>query len=123
MKTTWNRDARDTRVLRSVRRSEGATEASTESVKVRAIENVFAIRGEDIEAKQKLSLPQIRSQIEQDLPGIEKEVEELTGARSKLDTKVKEYEQKIAELTPFLDPGGSRTLDGVPGISLCSPVT
>ncbi|MFA6363816.1 V-type ATP synthase subunit I [Methanoregula sp.] len=81
---------------------EGATEASTELVKVRAIENVFAIRGEDIDAKQKLSLPQIRSQIEQDLPGIEKEVEKLAGARSKLDTKAKEYEQKIAELAPFL---------------------
>ncbi|MFY9750050.1 MAG: V-type ATP synthase subunit I, partial [Methanoregula sp.] len=56
---------------------EGATEASTELIKVRAIENVFAIRGEDIEAKEKLGLPQIRSQIEKDLPGIEKEVEEL----------------------------------------------
>ena len=82
---------------------EGATEASTELIKVRAIENVFAIRGEDIEAKEKLGLPQIRSQIEKDLPGIEKEVEELAGARSKLDSKVKEYEQKIAELTPFLE--------------------
>ncbi|MFA5236247.1 MAG: V-type ATP synthase subunit I [Methanoregula sp.] len=79
----------------------GATEASTELVKVRAIENVFAIRGEDIYAKQKLSLPQIRTQIEQDLPGIEKEVEGLAGARSKLDTKAKEFEQKIAELAPF----------------------
>ena len=82
---------------------EGATEASTELIKVRAIENVFAIRGEDIEAKEKLGLPQIRSQIEKDLPGIEKEVENLAGARSKLDTKVKECEQKIAELTPFLE--------------------
>jgi V/A-type H+-transporting ATPase subunit I len=81
----------------------GATEASSELVKVRAIENVFAIRGEDVDAKQKLSLPQIRSQIEQVLPGIEKEVEKLAGARSRLDTKAKEYEQKIAELAPFKD--------------------
>jgi len=81
----------------------GATEASTELVKVRAIENVFAIRGEDVDAKQKLSTPEIRQKIEQDLPGIEKEVEVLAGARSKLDTKAKEYEQKIAELVPFKD--------------------
>ncbi|HVP95631.1 V-type ATP synthase subunit I [Methanoregula sp.] len=81
----------------------GATEASTELIKVRAIENVFAIRGEDIDAKERLSQPRIRSQIEQDLPGIEKEVEELAGTRSKLDTRVKEFEQKIAELVPFLD--------------------
>jgi len=79
----------------------GATEASQELVKVRAIENVFAIRGEDIDAKQKLSAPAIQKKIESELPGIEKEVEDLTTARSKLDTKTKEYEQKIAELAPF----------------------
>jgi len=82
---------------------EGATESSAELIKVRAIENIFAIRGEDIEAKQKLSLPQIRSQIERELPGIEKEVEELAGSRSKLDSKIKEHEQKITELAPFLE--------------------
>ena len=81
----------------------GATEASSELVKVRAIENVFSVRGEDVDAKQKLSTPEIRQKIEQDLPGIEKEVEVLAGARSKLDTKAKEYEQKIAELVPFKD--------------------
>ena len=79
----------------------GATEVSQELVRVRAIENVFAIRGEDIDAKQKLSVPEIQKKIESDLPGIEKEVEDLTAARSKLDTKTKEYEQKIAELAPF----------------------
>lgn len=79
----------------------GATETSQELVRVRAIENVFAIRGEDIDAKQKLSSPEIQKKIESDLPGIEKEVEDLTAARSKLDTKTKEYEQKIAELAPF----------------------
>ena len=79
----------------------GATETSQELVRVRAIENVFAIRGEDIDAKQKLSVPEIQKKIESDLPGIEKEVEDLTAARSKLDTKTKEYEQKIAELAPF----------------------
>ncbi|MEN6395654.1 MAG: V-type ATP synthase subunit I [Methanoregula sp.] len=82
---------------------EGATEASTELVKVRAIENIFSIRGEDVYAKQKLSQDQISSQIEQALPDLEKEVEGLAGARSKLDTKAKEFEQKIAELAPFKD--------------------
>jgi len=79
----------------------GATEASQELVRVRAIENIFSVRGEDVDAKQKLSAPAIRQKIEQDLPGIEKEVEEMAAARSKLDTKAKEYEQKIAELAPF----------------------
>ena len=44
--------------------------------------------------------------IERELPAIEQEVEDLTGKRSKLDTKVKEFEQKIAEIIPFV---------GIPG--------
>ena len=79
----------------------GATEASQELVRVRAIENIFAVRGEDTDAKEKLSAPALRQKIEKDLPGIEKEVEDLASARSKLDTKAKEYEQKITELAPF----------------------
>lgn len=82
---------------------EGATEASTELVKVRAIENVFAVHSEDVYAKQKLSQPEVQKKIETDLPGIEKEVEGLAGVRSKLDTKAKECEQKIQELAPFLE--------------------
>ncbi|MDD1702631.1 MAG: V-type ATP synthase subunit I [Methanoregula sp.] len=81
----------------------GATEASSELVKVRAIENVFSVRGEDLEVQKKLSEPQIRQKIETELPAIEREVETLVSGRSKLDTKAKEYEQKIAEITPFKD--------------------
>lgn len=79
----------------------GASESSESLVKVRAMENVFSLHYEDVEAQKKLGQPQLRAKIEQDLPGIEREVEQLTGNRSKLDTKVKEYEQKITELTPF----------------------
>jgi V/A-type H+-transporting ATPase subunit I len=48
----------------------------------------------------------LQGQIERELPAIEQEVEGLTVKRSKLETKIKEYEQKVAELTPFI---------GIPG--------
>ncbi len=100
---------------------EGATEASTELVKVRAIENVFAIRGEDIEAKQKLSLPRIRSQIEKDLPAIEKEVEDLAGDRSKLRHESKRVRTENCRTRPFHgDPGRSRSFTRFPAFQrLC----
>jgi V/A-type H+-transporting ATPase subunit I len=84
----------------------GASEASGDLVKIRAIQNAFSIKSEDFEVKERHNQSALQGLIERELPAIEQEVEELTGKRSKLDTKVKEYEQKIAEITPFI---------GVPG--------
>ncbi|MEN6442252.1 MAG: V-type ATP synthase subunit I [Methanoregula sp.] len=79
----------------------GASEASTDLVKVRAIGNVFSLHSDDVEPKEKQQKAGLRAKIEHDLPGLEHEVELLSGKRSKLDAKVKECEQKIAEITPF----------------------
>ena len=79
----------------------GATEASGDLIKVRAMENVLSIHGEDVEPAGKQSPSEFRARIERELPGLESEVETLTGRRSKLETKAKEYEQKIAEIEPF----------------------
>jgi len=84
----------------------GASEASSDLVKIRAIQNAFSINSEDFEAKQRHNQSALQVKIERELPAIEHEVEELTGKRSKLDAQVKEYEQKIAEISPFI---------GIPG--------
>ena len=84
----------------------GATEASGDLVKIRAIQNTFSIRSDDFEVKERQKQSGLQGQIERELPAIEQEVEELTVKRSKLETKIKEYEQKVAELTPFI---------GIPG--------
>ena len=84
----------------------GATEASGDLVKIRAIQNTFSIRSDDFEVKERQKQSGLQGQIERELPAIEQEVEGLTIKRSKLETKVKEYEQKITELTPFI---------GIPG--------
>jgi V/A-type H+-transporting ATPase subunit I len=84
----------------------GASEASGDLVKIRVIQNAFSIRSDDFEVKERQNQSALQGLIERELPAIEQEVEELTGKRSKLDTKVKEYEQKIAEISPFV---------GIPG--------
>ena len=84
----------------------GASEASGDLVKVRTIENTFSIHSDDFEVKTRRNQSELQVIIERELPAIEQEVEGLTGKRAKLDAKGKEYEQKIAELTPFI---------GIPG--------
>jgi V/A-type H+-transporting ATPase subunit I len=84
----------------------GASEASGDLVKIRAIQNAFSIRSEDFEVKDRHNQSALQARIERELPAIEQEVEELNGKRSKLEAKVKEYELKIAEISPFI---------GIPG--------
>jgi V/A-type H+/Na+-transporting ATPase subunit I len=80
----------------------GASEASVDLLKIRAIENAVSIRMDEMDAAQPVMRAELRSKIERELPVLEREVEELTVKRSKLDTKTKEFEQKIAEITPFV---------------------
>jgi V/A-type H+-transporting ATPase subunit I len=80
----------------------GASEASVDLLKIRAIENAVSISGDDIDSAKACSSSELKLKIERELPVLEQEVEELTGKRSKLDNKVKEFEQKIAEITPFI---------------------
>ena len=88
----------------------GASEASGDLVKIRVIQNAFSISSEDFEVKERHNQSAIQGLIERELPAIEQEVEELTGKRSKLDTKAREYEQKIAEISPFIGAPGDLDL-------------
>src|SRR5271157_3050168 len=81
----------------------GASEASVDLLKIRAIENAVSIHGDDMDSAKASSRSELKSRIERELPVLEREVEELTVRRSNLDTKVKEFEQKIAEITPFVN--------------------
>jgi len=97
----------------------GASEASGDLLKVRAIENAIAIRGDDMEPAARSSRSELRAQIERDLPGLERDVEELTQKRSKLENRSKEFEQKIAEITPFLGvPAGLELFRGYAGFTV-----
>jgi len=88
----------------------GATEASGDLVKIRTIQNTFSIRSDELEVKKRQKQSDLEVMIERDLPAIEQEVEGLTVKRSKLETKVKEFEQKMSELSPFIDIPGDLDL-------------
>ncbi|RPI40414.1 MAG: V-type ATP synthase subunit I, partial [Methanoregulaceae archaeon] len=72
----------------------GASEKSADLVKIRAIANTIALRADDVDVRPSCSRDELQAKIERELPLLEREVEELTGRRSKLETRVKELEQK-----------------------------
>jgi V/A-type H+/Na+-transporting ATPase subunit I len=81
----------------------GASEKSADLIKIRSIANTIAVRADDVDAGPSCSRDELQAKIERDLPLLEREVEELTARRSKLEARAKELEQKIAEITPFAD--------------------
>jgi V/A-type H+-transporting ATPase subunit I len=113
----------------------GASEASGDLVKIRTIQNAFSIRSDDFEVKERQNQSAIQGLIERELPAIEQEVEDLTGNRSKLDAKARDYEQKIVEISPLQSSGdliGSYSnlsfadtsqRGVVPNLTKCSPLS
>ncbi|OPX64201.1 MULTISPECIES: V-type ATP synthase subunit I [unclassified Methanoregula] len=81
----------------------GASEKSADLIKIRAITNAISLSADDVEKGPSCSMDELQARIERELPLLEREVEELTVRRSKLDAREKELEQKIHELTPFSD--------------------
>jgi V/A-type H+-transporting ATPase subunit I len=81
----------------------GASEKSADLIKIRAITNAVSLSADDVDKKPSCSMDELQTKIERELPLLEREVEELTVRRSKLDAREKELEQKITELTPFAD--------------------
>jgi V/A-type H+-transporting ATPase subunit I len=81
----------------------GASEKSADLIKIRAMTNAVSLSADDVDAGPCCSRDELQVKIERELPLLEREVEELTVRRSKLDTRAKELEQKIIEITPFLD--------------------
>jgi V/A-type H+-transporting ATPase subunit I len=80
----------------------GASEKSADLIKIRAITSAVSVHCDDIDSGKTCKRVELKSKIERDLPVLEQEVEDLTVRRSKLDTKLKEFEQKIVEITPFV---------------------
>jgi V/A-type H+-transporting ATPase subunit I len=81
----------------------GASEKSADLIKIRAITSAISLSADDVDKKPSCSMDELQTKIERELPLLEREVEELTVRRSKLDAREKELEQKIHELTPFAD--------------------
>jgi len=81
----------------------GASEKSADLIKIRSIANTIAVRADEIDAGPSCTRDELQVKIERELPLLERDVEDLTTRRSKLEARAKELEQKIAEITPFAD--------------------
>ncbi|MCQ1538746.1 V-type ATP synthase subunit I [Methanocalculus taiwanensis] len=80
---------------------EGATELSTDLIKIRSMESIFGLSPDDYFDTRKRSAQSIKEIIERDLPAIEDEVSNLTAQRSAAEAQIRVNEQQIAELSPF----------------------
>jgi V/A-type H+-transporting ATPase subunit I len=80
---------------------EGAGDTSKELLRLRSVTGAFSLRPDDLDPKGKVRRSQLATQIEQELPRIEDEVEALLTTRTALENQIKEIEQKIEALTPF----------------------
>lgn len=97
---------------------QGADTISSSLVKIRSIASAFGIGSQQADEMAKAQVRELKRSIEQDLPTIAEEVERLISQRSKLDTTIKEYEQKIETLRPFADaPFPMELLSGYDSIS------
>lgn len=97
----------------------GASEASVDLLKIRAIENAVSINPEEMDPVRAGTQSELKARIERELPALEREVEELSGKRSKLDNRAKECEQKIVEITPFVGiPADLEMYRGYTGFSV-----
>jgi V/A-type H+/Na+-transporting ATPase subunit I len=96
----------------------GADVKSATLVKIRSIASAFGINKDAVSEQDRSSIKEVKRRIEQDLPAIAEESELLLNKRSKHESTVKEYEQKIEALRPFIDvPVQLELLQGYDSIS------
>lgn len=81
---------------------EAAGPVSSELIKIRSINSTFGVRADDLEPKATVSSKDLFTRIEGQLPDIEHEVEESVSNRTRLETELKDYEQRVRELQPFI---------------------
>lgn len=96
----------------------GADVTSAALVKIRSIASAFGISKDTISDTERSSINELKKRVEQDLPAIAEDVEKLLTKKTKLESTVKEYEQRIEALHPFIDaPVPMELLQGYDTIS------
>lgn len=80
---------------------DGATEASVDLLNIRAAETAFGIASDGVPAARRISAAELRRQLETELPAIDAQADELVSRRTRLETRLRDLEARIAELEPF----------------------
>jgi V/A-type H+-transporting ATPase subunit I len=80
----------------------GASESSSDLVRIRSIENTYGVSATSTDAdEKKMSTAAVRQRIERELLSIEKEAAALSGEKITLENTIRDYETRVAELKPF----------------------
>ncbi|HIH03161.1 MAG TPA: V-type ATP synthase subunit I, partial [Methanoregulaceae archaeon] len=79
----------------------GATEASVELLTIRAASSAFGVESDGVPAARRLSGAELRRQLQTELPEIDAQADELVARRTRLETRSRDLESRIAELEPF----------------------
>jgi V/A-type H+-transporting ATPase subunit I len=79
----------------------GADSVSSDVLRVRSMANALGIDPGAVETGVKTSSQAIRSRIDSEFSSLEKEIGEFITERNKLETTIREYEQRVSELEPF----------------------
>ncbi|KAF1077222.1 V-type ATP synthase subunit I [Methanogenium sp. MK-MG] len=80
----------------------GASESSSELVRIRSIENTYSVSPTSMDAgEQKMPTSEVRQRIERELLAIEKEAAAFSGEKVSLENTIRDYRTRIAELKPF----------------------
>jgi V/A-type H+-transporting ATPase subunit I len=74
---------------------------SSEVLRVRSVASSAGIDPARVEPSARIQAGVLRSRIDRDLPGIETEIQNLNAKKTKLETSLREYGQKIRDLEPF----------------------
>jgi len=96
----------------------GADVTSAALVKIRSIASAFGISKDTVSDTKRSSLNELKRRVEQDLPAIAEDVEKLLAKKTKHESSVKEFEQRIEALRPFIDaPAPLELLQGYDTVS------
>lgn len=79
----------------------GASGISSELIRIRSLSNMTGVSADSVERGALREAGSLHKSIGEELPAIEKEILALVSKRNDLESKVREFDQKIAELTPF----------------------
>ena len=80
----------------------GASESSSELVRIRSIENTYGVSPKSMDAdEKKMPTSQVRQRIERELKTIEEEAAAFSEEKLTLENTIREYETRITELKPF----------------------
>lgn len=79
-----------------------ASDASSELIKIRSLENTFEISPGSVDATRTQASTELKAGVDRTLAALVEDVEDLTAQRSKVEAQAKAFEARVNALEPFV---------------------